>query len=75
METKMLKFSMFLLFLVLAADVAVKRTEGRECWSKSKTFHGLCFSDRNCETVCLTEGFTGGKCKGVLHQCFCSEIC
>ncbi|QCD84915.1 Gamma Purothionin [Vigna unguiculata] len=75
METKVLRFTMFLLFLVLAADVAVKRTEARECWTSSRTFKGLCFSSSNCEAVCFTEGFSGGKCKGVRHKCYCSEIC
>jgi len=56
-------------------DVAVKRTEARECWSESHTFKGLCFSDHNCATVCFTEGFTGGKCEGVRHRCLCSKIC
>ncbi|ESW31913.1 hypothetical protein PHAVU_002G278700 [Phaseolus vulgaris] len=74
MERKTLGF-IFLLFLVLAADVAVKRAEARLCWSESQAFKGLCFSNDNCATVCLTEGFTGGKCEGLRRRCFCSKNC
>ncbi|KAK7369569.1 hypothetical protein VNO80_11610 [Phaseolus coccineus] len=74
MERKTLGF-IFLLFLVLAADVAVMRAEARECWSDSHAFKGLCFNNDNCATVCLTEGFTGGKCHGLRRRCICSKIC
>ncbi|KAG2410680.1 Defensin Tk-AMP-D6 [Vigna angularis] len=75
METKVLKFSMFLLFLVLAADVAVKITEAKLCWSRSKTFHGLCFTNSSCEAKCFNESFTGGMCKGFLQRCYCCINC
>ncbi|TKY60497.1 Defensin protein 4 [Spatholobus suberectus] len=74
MERKTLGF-LFLLFLVLAADVAVKTAEARDCSSKSHGFKGACFSDTNCAQVCRNEGFTGGKCTGFRHRCFCTRIC
>ncbi|XP_028244809.1 defensin Ec-AMP-D1-like [Glycine soja] len=66
---------LFLVFLVLPSDVAVKRAEGRDCSSKSHGFKGLCFSDTNCAHVCRTEGFTGGDCGGFRRRCFCTRIC
>ncbi|KAG2410683.1 putative defensin-like protein [Vigna angularis] len=66
---------MFLLFLVIAADVAVKRAEAKECWSPSSSFKGPCLSNNNCAIVCRTEGATGGQCKGFLLRCHCSRPC
>ncbi|BAT73193.1 uncharacterized protein HKW66_Vig0013460 [Vigna angularis] len=74
METKVLRF-MLLLFLVLADDVTVKRTEAEICWSPSRSFKGLCLSSGKCARVCRTEGNTGGKCKGFLLRCHCSSTC
>nr|P84967.1 RecName: Full=Defensin Tk-AMP-D6 [Triticum kiharae] len=46
----------------------------RDCRSQSKTFVGLCVSDTNCASVCLTEHFPGGKCDGY-RRCFCTKDC
>ncbi|BAT73192.1 hypothetical protein LR48_Vigan01g006800 [Vigna angularis] len=75
METKVLRFTMFLLFLVIAADVAVKRTEGKDCWLPSMTFKGICIISKHCAKACLNEGFNGGKCKGFLPHCDCVYTC
>ncbi|KAF8731770.1 hypothetical protein HU200_015708 [Digitaria exilis] len=47
----------------------------RECHSQSHRFKGPCVRDANCATVCLTEGFTGGKCEGFRSRCFCIKSC
>ncbi|KAL6594990.1 hypothetical protein ACP70R_048093 [Stipagrostis hirtigluma subsp. patula] len=47
----------------------------RECESQSHKFVGPCVHDDNCKSVCETEGFTGGICRGLRHGCFCTKIC
>lgn len=47
----------------------------RKCESQSFRFKGPCSRDANCANVCLTEGFTGGVCKGLRHRCFCTRDC
>ncbi|KAK4759389.1 hypothetical protein SAY87_022520 [Trapa incisa] len=49
--------------------------EARTCESQSHRFKGACLSDHNCASVCLTEGFHGGKCRGFRHRCFCTKQC
>ncbi|WVZ23452.1 hypothetical protein V8G54_001996 [Vigna mungo] len=63
MERKTTVGFMLLLLVIFASDGSMKRTEARECRTPSRTFKGLCLSDKNCESVCNTEGFTGGKCE------------
>ena len=55
--------------------MGVMRSEARECSAQSHHFKGLCFRDQNCATVCLTEGFTSGKCQGLSRVCMCTKIC
>ncbi|KAK7358746.1 hypothetical protein VNO77_00684 [Canavalia gladiata] len=74
MERKTLGLLFFLL-LVFAADVGVKRAEGRTCLSKSHSFTGPCLRDSNCAHVCRTEGFYGGDCRGLRRRCFCTKFC
>ncbi|KAF8731768.1 hypothetical protein HU200_015706 [Digitaria exilis] len=47
----------------------------RECKSQSHRFKGPCLRAANCATVCLTEGFTSGKCEGFRSLCFCTKSC
>ncbi|XP_060172004.1 defensin-like protein isoform X2 [Lycium barbarum] len=62
--------------LLLATEMGpMSSVEARTCESQSKRFKGLCVSDTNCATVCLTEGFTGGHCRGLRHRCFCTRDC
>ncbi|BAT73195.1 hypothetical protein LR48_Vigan01g007200 [Vigna angularis] len=75
MERKTTLGFMLLLLIIFASDVAVKRTEARECSTPSHSFKGVCISDKNCEAVCNTEGFTGGKCEGFRQRCMCTKIC
>ncbi|XP_024036213.1 defensin-like protein 1 [Citrus sinensis] len=50
-------------------------TEARLCESQSHRFHGTCVRSHNCDLVCRTEGFTGGRCRGFRRRCFCTRIC
>ncbi|KAL2325106.1 hypothetical protein Fmac_024164 [Flemingia macrophylla] len=65
----------FLLFLVLAADVAVKKGEAKECLVRRHGFQGRCLIDRQCAHVCRSDGFSGGECRGPLRKCFCFRTC
>ncbi|TVU39861.1 hypothetical protein EJB05_13304 [Eragrostis curvula] len=47
----------------------------RDCESKSHKFVGPCVRHANCKSVCQTEGFSGGRCRGARHRCFCTKIC
>ncbi|XP_016451209.1 defensin-like protein P322 [Nicotiana tabacum] len=49
--------------------------EARTCESQSHRFKGPCSRDSNCATVCLTEGFSGGDCRGFRRRCFCTRPC
>ncbi|XP_022735403.1 defensin-like protein 1 [Durio zibethinus] len=65
----------FLLLIVLASQRGVQAGEARVCESKSHKYKGACFHDHNCAYVCRNEGFSGGKCHGLHHHCFCTKIC
>ncbi|KAF7094543.1 hypothetical protein CFC21_096844 [Triticum aestivum] len=64
----------FLLLVATGFQGAVQVVLARECRSESKKFVGLCVSDTNCASVCLTERFPGGKCDGY-RRCFCTKDC
>ncbi|VFQ73660.1 unnamed protein product [Cuscuta campestris] len=49
--------------------------EGRTCESQSHKFKGPCLSDTNCASVCKTEGFPEGHCRGLRRRCFCKKNC
>ncbi|KAH0649867.1 hypothetical protein KY290_030736 [Solanum tuberosum] len=49
--------------------------EARTCESQSNRFKGTCVRDSNCATVCQTEGFIGGNCRGFRRRCFCTRNC
>ncbi|KAK9935663.1 hypothetical protein M0R45_022753 [Rubus argutus] len=49
--------------------------EARTCESLSNKFKGVCVSQTNCGSVCQTEGFTGGDCRGLRRRCFCTKHC
>ncbi|KAK4369915.1 hypothetical protein RND71_009390 [Anisodus tanguticus] len=62
--------------LLLATEMGpMKSVEARTCESKSHRFKGSCVSDTNCGSVCQTEGFTGGNCRGLRRRCFCTRNC
>ncbi|PWA67554.1 Defensin SD2 [Artemisia annua] len=49
--------------------------EGRTCLSQSHKFKGPCVSETNCASVCKSEGFHGGDCRGLRRRCFCTKHC
>nr|ATG83512.1 defensin 2 [Lens ervoides] len=72
MEKKALSL-LFMLFLLLASDVSVKRADallGR-CKVKSSRYTGACLTDTKCSTVCRGEGYKGGDCHGFRRRCMC----
>nr|GMD16730.1 defensin J1-2-like [Ipomoea batatas] len=65
-----------MMILVFAPEMGTMRVgEARKCESKSHKFKGLCFSDHNCGSVCQTEGFHAGHCRGFRRRCFCTKHC
>ncbi|XP_019179089.1 PREDICTED: defensin D2-like [Ipomoea nil] len=80
MASSLRSFADALLFVILFMATEVGRntimvTEARNCESPSGQFKGPCTSDKNCATVCLSEGFPHGDCKGVLRKCVCIKPC
>nr|XP_018630125.1 defensin Ec-AMP-D2-like isoform X1 [Nicotiana tomentosiformis] len=70
--------TVFLLLMVVFATEEmgpVMVAEARNCESQSERFKGVCVSNRNCASVCNTEGFPDGKCKGLRRRCFCLRNC
>ncbi|KAE8787661.1 defensin [Hordeum vulgare] len=63
-----------LLLLVVAMEVAPAQAE-RVCETDSTQFKGICMVGTNCANVCLTEGFTSGKCSGFKRKCMCTKPC
>ncbi|TMW83568.1 hypothetical protein EJD97_001325 [Solanum chilense] len=63
--------------LLLSSDMGPMSggVEARTCESQSHSFKGPCSRDSNCATVCQTEGFIGGDCRGLRRQCFCTTEC
>nr|KYP48968.1 Defensin-like protein 4 [Cajanus cajan] len=66
---------LFLVLLVLAADVAVERGEAAVCFARRHGFQGRCLVDAQCAHVCRSDGFIGGECRGPFRKCFCSRTC
>nr|AXO78770.1 defensin [Brugmansia x candida] len=69
--------TVFLLaMLVMATEMGPMRiAEARHCESQSQRFKGTCLSEKNCASVCETEGFSGGDCRGLRRRCFCTRPC
>ncbi|KAI9079786.1 hypothetical protein K1719_038407 [Acacia pycnantha] len=66
---------LFFFLLILLASQGSRVVEARHCESQSHRFKGTCVSHQNCASVCLAEGFTGGKCRGVHRRCYCTKVC
>ncbi|KAJ7957122.1 Defensin-like protein [Quillaja saponaria] len=69
------QFGLFFLLLVLFASHEVVVMEARMCESNSHGYKGACLRDHNCALVCRNEGFSGGRCRGFRHRCFCTRLC
>ncbi|PHU11333.1 Defensin-like protein [Capsicum chinense] len=67
---------LLLAMLVMATEMGPMRiVEARTCESQSHRFKGACASETNCASVCQTEGFSGGDCRGFRRRCFCTRPC
>ncbi|CAL9241925.1 unnamed protein product [Arabidopsis halleri] len=65
----------FLVILVLAPSM-MKMVEGQQmCETQSINFKGMCTKWRNCQRVCMSEGFPDGRCKGFIRKCICRKPC
>ncbi|KAF6174640.1 hypothetical protein GIB67_006292 [Kingdonia uniflora] len=66
-----------LLLVILATEEIgpMRVVEARTCESASQRFKGPCGRDSNCASVCNTEGFSGGNCRGFRRRCFCQKHC
>ncbi|KAJ9166664.1 hypothetical protein P3X46_021775 [Hevea brasiliensis] len=77
MKNPMRLFSVvFLLLLLVATEMGpIMVAEARTCESQSHRFKGICIRHSNCATICQTEGFHGGHCRGLRRRCFCTKHC
>ncbi|KAG6418913.1 hypothetical protein SASPL_121120 [Salvia splendens] len=61
--------------LLLASEMASASEsvveQKRSCESQSHRFKGTCLSNKNCGSVCNTEGL----CRGFRKRCFCTRPC
>nr|ACB32234.1 gamma-thionin/defensin [Solanum chacoense] len=67
--------TMLLLAMLVMATGPTRIVEARTCESQSHRFKGPCVSEKNCASVCETEGFSGGDCRGLRRRCFCTRPC
>ncbi|KQJ81749.1 defensin Tk-AMP-D5 [Brachypodium distachyon] len=75
MESSRKFFPTVVLFLLLVVATEVAPTAARECETESTKFEGLCIMHSHCPDVCVTEGFTGGKCSTWKRKCMCTKEC
>ncbi|KAL5818822.1 hypothetical protein ACOSQ3_022757 [Xanthoceras sorbifolium] len=68
-------FGLCLMLLFLLVTQMTVEVEARVCQSQSHGFHGPCVRNQNCALVCRNEGFSGGRCRGFRHRCFCTKFC
>ncbi|KAI3958816.1 hypothetical protein MKX01_023492 [Papaver californicum] len=64
-----------LMLILLTAELGPNVAEARLCESASHRFKGICVRKSNCGAVCQTEGFSGGKCRGLRARCMCTKHC
>ncbi|CAL9235184.1 unnamed protein product [Arabidopsis halleri] len=58
-----------LLFLIILL-AAPEMVEGQQmCEAKSMNWKGMCMKWRNCRQVCISQGFTDGRCKRFTRKC------
>ncbi|KAF0892440.1 hypothetical protein E2562_016727 [Oryza meyeriana var. granulata] len=75
MESSRKFFPAIVVLLLLVVATEVVAAQARECETPSNQFKGMCMMVANCANVCLTEGFTGGKCSGFRRRCMCTKEC
>ncbi|KAF6174648.1 hypothetical protein GIB67_006300 [Kingdonia uniflora] len=73
---RLLSSLLVLVLLLLATEMGpIRVVEARTCESASQRFKGPCVRPSNCASVCNTEGFPTGKCRGLRRRCFCVKRC
>uniref|UniRef100_A0ACD5YZF0 Uncharacterized protein n=1 Tax=Avena sativa TaxID=4498 RepID=A0ACD5YZF0_AVESA len=75
MESSGKFFPTIVILLLLVVAIEVAPAQGKECEAVSGRFQGLCIIHANCLSMCLTEGFTGGRCSGWNRNCVCTKEC
>ncbi|XP_011099999.1 defensin Ec-AMP-D2-like [Sesamum indicum] len=77
MENKKAFGVFFMLLIIMIAHVTIPHVEAKAepklCIAKSNKFKGFCLKDPKCVSVCKTEGFTGGRCRGFRLRCYCTK--
>ncbi|KAF6174649.1 hypothetical protein GIB67_006301 [Kingdonia uniflora] len=64
------------LLLLTATEMGpIRVVEARTCESASQRFNGPCVRASNCASVCNSEGFPSGRCRGFRRRCFCVKNC
>ncbi|KAL7097252.1 hypothetical protein ACP275_10G132600 [Erythranthe tilingii] len=69
-------YGIVMLLLLLLTDELMVHTEARNCYSRSRAYHGRCFFRHhriNCKAMCKEEKFTAGRC--IRGTCYCSKTC
>ncbi|CAA6658139.1 unnamed protein product [Spirodela intermedia] len=67
--------SSFLLLLLVVGTWEMQQTEARICESPSNGLRGLCNNNRACAKSCRADGYSRGKCVGLLRRCMCQRHC
>ncbi|KAK1256644.1 hypothetical protein QJS04_geneDACA024732 [Acorus gramineus] len=75
MEPRKAMAYVLLLCALLLTSREMVRVEARLCKVPSGGYRGVCVSDTNCAQVCMSEGFSGGDCKGLRRRCMCYKQC
>ncbi|KAK3442465.1 defensin Ec-AMP-D2 isoform X2 [Eucalyptus grandis] len=72
---RLIPAALIVMLLLVATEMEPMVVEARTCESQSQRFKGACVSKTNCASVCQTEGFHGGHCRGFRRRCFCTKHC
>ena len=57
--------------------ILLEGVEAMLCKTRSTTFKGICKQNMNCANICVSEGRSGGYCKGfpMFKHCMCTFDC
>ncbi|KAI3446737.1 hypothetical protein Pfo_003402 [Paulownia fortunei] len=64
-----------LLFLLFAEELVIYSEATRMCKSRSREHKGRRCYNRNCNLICLHEGFVYGRCSPLYRKCYCYKPC
>ncbi|KAL6198808.1 hypothetical protein ACLB2K_028596 [Fragaria x ananassa] len=74
MEKKFFGVALFFIILLTSQEM-VMHCEAAICKVPSKTFKGMCFSQKNCIVRCHSEGYGWGECSHLRRRCMCYKPC